>query len=141
MSYVFVLDPERRPLNPVHPAQARLLLRHGKAAVLRLHPFTLILKSALPADARSPLRVKVDPGSRTTGIAVVQDTTGIVIWAAALHHRGTLIKQALDTRRTVRHNRRARKTRHRPPRFLNRRRAPGGLPPSLASRVANVATW
>jgi 5-methylcytosine-specific restriction endonuclease McrA len=141
MSYVFVLDAEKRPLNPVHPGRARILLRQGQAAVLRQHPFTIILRQAGPAVNPTPLRLKLDPGSQTTGIAVVNDTSGMVVWAAELYHRGAAIKRALDTRRSVRRSRRARKTRHRPARFLNRRRTPGWLPPSLASRVANIVTW
>ncbi len=35
MSKVFVLDREKRPLLPIHPATARQLLRNGKAAVFR----------------------------------------------------------------------------------------------------------
>jgi 5-methylcytosine-specific restriction endonuclease McrA len=141
MSHVFVLDAEKRPLNPVHPARARILLRQGQAAVLRAYPFTIILKAAvLDADC-PPVRLKLDPGSKTTGIAVVNDTTGLVVFAAELHHRGTAVKQALDTRRSVRRHHRTRKTRYRPVRFLNRRRKAEWLPPSLHSRIANVMTW
>src|SRR5260370_7939817 len=57
MSAVFVLDAERRPLAPVHPGRARLLLKAGKAPVFNPHPFTLTLKrsSARPASQRFPL--------------------------------------------------------------------------------------
>ncbi|MCG5057025.1 MAG: RRXRR domain-containing protein [Limnoraphis sp. WC205] len=34
-NYVFVIDSDRQPCNPIHPAQARLLLSQKKAAVLR----------------------------------------------------------------------------------------------------------
>jgi len=43
MSKVFVVDANKQPLNPVHPGYARLLLKQGKAAVLRRYPFVLIL--------------------------------------------------------------------------------------------------
>ena len=33
MSKVFVIDTNKHPLDPVHPGRARLLLKHGKAAV------------------------------------------------------------------------------------------------------------
>jgi 5-methylcytosine-specific restriction endonuclease McrA len=141
MSYVFVVDQERRPLAPVHPGQARRLLSLGEAAVLRRFPFTLILKRAVPDAQQAPLRVKLDPGSKTTGIAVVHDATGQVLWAGELRHRGQQIKGRLDQRRMCRRSRRQRQTRYRQPRFLNRRRRAGWLPPSLASRVANVLTW
>ncbi len=141
MSQVFVVDANHQPLNPVHPGRARLLLKAGKAAVYRRYPFTLILKTAVEHPAVSELRIKIDPGSKTTGIALVNDATGEVVFAAHLEHRGQAIKHALDQRRAVRRARRQRKTRYRQPHFLNRRRRPGWLPPSLESRVANVVTW
>jgi 5-methylcytosine-specific restriction endonuclease McrA len=141
MSQVFVLDTNKQPLNPVHPGQARRFLTAGKAAVYRIHPFTIILKRTVPAPVVEPLRLKIDPGSKTTGLALVNDGTGVVVWAAELHHRGSQIKEALDRRRALRQTRRHRKTRHRPRRFQNRRRKAGWLPPSLMSRVANVQTW
>ena len=88
-----------------------------------------------------PLRLKIDPGSQTTGIALVDDASGEVVFAAELTHRGPAIKHALDQRRAVRRGSRQRNTRYRPPRFQNRRRKAGWLPPSLESRVANVHTW
>jgi hypothetical protein len=88
MSYVFVVDTNRKPLNPVHPGEARYLLNAGKAAVLKRFPFTIILKDAVDQPKIEPLRVKIDPGSRTTGIAVVNDSTGKVLFAAELSHRG-----------------------------------------------------
>lgn len=141
MSYVFVLDTNKQPLNPVHPGHARLLLKQGKATVFRRYPFTLILKCAVPEPQADPLRLKLDPGSKTTGLAIVNDATGEVVFAAEIAHRGQAIKQALDDRRIVRHSRRGRKTRYRKPRFQNRRKPKGWLPPSVESRLANTATW
>jgi hypothetical protein len=48
MCKVFILDTDKRPLNPIHSAQARQLLRNKKAAVVRRFPFTLILKESRP---------------------------------------------------------------------------------------------
>ena len=141
MSHVFVIDTNHQPLPPVHPGRARLLLKEGKAAVFRRYPFMLILKAPVEHYQTPPLRLKLDPGSTTTGIAIVNDTTGEVVFAAELSHRGQQIKAALDTRRAVRRSRRSRKTRYRKPRFNNRRRRAGWLPPSLESRITNVETW
>jgi len=82
MSQVFVLDTNKKPLDPVHPGRARLLLKAGKAAIWRRYPFTIILTYAIPVPQVDPLRLKLDPGSRTTGIAVMNDTTGEVVFAA-----------------------------------------------------------
>ena len=141
MSYVFVVDTNKKPLNPVHPGEARFLLKTGKAAVLKRYPFTLVLKRECKQPAVQPLRVKLDPGSRTTGIAVVNDATGKVVFAAELSHRGQAIHAALLSRRAIRRGRRARHTRYRKPRFNNRRRPKGWLAPSLQSRVDHVLTW
>jgi RRXRR protein len=129
MSFVLVVDQERTPLDPVHPGRARLLLNAGKAAVLYRFPFTIILKAAGPATHQAPLRLKIDPGSKTTGLAVVNDASGQVVWAGELAHRGEAVKARLDQRRACRRSRRQRHTRYRPARFANRRRREGWLSP------------
>ena len=142
MSTVLVIDTTKQVLNPVHPARARLLLTQGKAAVFRRYPFTIILKRTVEQPEVHPLRLKIDPGSNTTGFAIVNDATGEVVWGAELSHRGQAIKQALAARRAVRRSRRHRKTRYRKPRFNNRfRHKKGWLAPSLMSRVHNILTW
>jgi 5-methylcytosine-specific restriction endonuclease McrA len=141
MSSVFVVDTEQRPLNPVHPGHARYLLSRGDAAVLRRYPFTLILRRALPNVPIAPLRLKLDPGSKTTGLAIVNESTGRVEAAAEITHRRQQIHERLDQRRAQRRGRRQRHTRYRAARFDNRRRAAGWLAPSLESRMQNTLTW
>ncbi|GCE11007.1 RNA-guided endonuclease IscB [Tengunoibacter tsumagoiensis] len=141
MSCVFVVDANRTPLDPVHPGRARWLLKQKKAAILRRYPFTILLKTEHTDEPGQLLRLKIDPGSKTTGIAVVNDTTGQVVFAAEVHHRGQVIKKRLDDRRGVRRSRRQRKTRYRPARWANRRKKEGWLAPSIESRIHNVITW
>ena len=141
MSKVFVLDTNKQPLNPIYPGRARMLLSQGKAAVFRRYPFTVILKDEVANPKIESLRVKIDPGAKTTGLALVNDSTGEVVWVAELQHRGFQIRDALTSRRQLRHSRRNRKIRYRKPRFLNRTRLKGWLPPSLNSRVSNILTW
>ncbi len=137
---VFVLDTDRMPQTPVHSAVARQMLRAKTAAVFTCHPSTIILKTAVPALlAAHTHRLKIDPGSKTTGLALLDGAT--VVWAAELTHRGQRIRDALLSRRAMRRNRRQRNTRYRQPRFDNRTRPDGWLPPSLTSRVAHVMTW
>lgn len=142
MQRVLVLSKRKQPLMPCHPARARALLREGKAAVYRRYPFTIILKERDDGERQS-VAFKVDPGSKTTGIALVADFKRgrRVVWAAALSHRGQQIKDALASRSALRRGRRARHTRYRSARFDNRCRAEGWLPPSLMSRVYNLMTW
>jgi 5-methylcytosine-specific restriction endonuclease McrA len=141
MSKVFVIGQNKRPLDPIHSAQARQLLRNKKAAVFRRFPFTIILTESRSNSLVSQLRLKIDPGAKHTGIALVNDASGEVVFAAELKHRGFAIRDALTSRRQLRRSRRARKTRYRKPRFLNRTRPSGWLAPSLQSRVENIKTW
>lgn len=85
-NYVFVLDKHHRPLMPCHPARARELLRKGKAVVHKLYPFTIRLKDKVGGTTGS-LRLKIDPGSKVTGLAIVRDSDGYIIWAANLRHK------------------------------------------------------
>lgn len=140
MSFVFVVDQQRTPCAPIHPGRARYLLSERHAAVLYRFPFIIIMKEVATSEPE-PLRVKLDPGSKTTGVAIVNDSTGHVVWAAEVTHRGQIIRASLLARRAIRRSRRQRHTRYRKPRFLNRTRRAGWLPPSLESRLANVLTW
>lgn len=136
---VFVLDTNRKPLSPCHEAVARKLLKQGKAAIFKRYPFTIILnKSVDNTDNKQEYRLKIDYGSKHTGLAILQNNN--VIWLAQIDHR-TDIKKKLDERRMFRRSRRNRKIRYRKPRFLNRRRKEGWIPPSLESRVNNIKTW
>lgn len=137
-NYVFVIDSAKEPLNPIHPGQARRLLKQGKASVFKRYPFTIILRHESDSNTQN-YQLKIDPGSKTTGVAIVQENK--VIWGAELEHRGEQIKARLQDRSAIRRSRRNRKTRYRKARFLNRSRKKGWLPPSLQSRVENILTW
>jgi len=149
---VFVLDKQKRPLMPCSEKRARLLLQRGRAVVVRLAPFTIRLKDRVGGETQ-PLRVKLDPGSRTTGIAVVRESESVdpeagevertahVLWLGEIEHRGQDIHKALEKRRHYRRARRCRKTRYRASRFLNRTRPEGWLPPSLQHRVDTTTNW
>src|SRR5437588_11301864 len=99
MSKVFVLDTHKLPLNPMHPGRARVLLKQGQATVYRRCPFTVILKRAVAQPVLQSLRVILDPGSKTTGIALVNEVSGEVVWAAEVIHRGVQITRDLQKRR------------------------------------------
>ncbi|MBD2181529.1 RNA-guided endonuclease IscB [Aerosakkonema funiforme] len=139
---VFVLDKNLKPLDPCHPARARELLKKCRAKVFRRYPFTIVVQDRTAENSVTHShRIKIDPGSKVTGIAVVQEEIGRVTNALEITHRGQQIKDALESRRFLRRGRRNRKTRYRKPRFLNRTRKQGWLPPSLESRIANIETW
>ena len=135
---VFVLDANKTPLDMCHPAKARKLLREGKAAVYRKAPFTIILKRTVEDPPKDDYRLKIDYGSRHTGLAVLKGKD--VCWLGQLEHR-TDIKKNLLQRSDYRRRRRSSNLRYRKPRFDNRARPDGWLPPSLQSRVDNIQTF
>jgi 5-methylcytosine-specific restriction endonuclease McrA len=145
---VFVLDKQKKPLMPCSPRRARLLLTRRRAVVHRLSPFTIRLKDRTVGESMlQPVVLKIDPGSKTTGLALawVEETKeGEIHHAlhlAELTHRGEEVRERLRKRAGYRRRRRSTNLRYRPPRFLNRRRPPGWLPPSLRSRIGNVLTF
>ena len=158
MSKIPVLDTNKKVLEPCHPAVARRLLRLGKAAIFKKYPFTIILKTAVETPTLTDHTLSIDPGSKTTGIAITDNNNNIVA-AFELHHRGGAIKKSLSEKSGHRRSRRTRNLRYRQPRWANRsRQAPtktekgwkyqsfgqsseGWIAPSLMSRVFNIDTW
>ena len=137
---VFVLNRSKKPLNMITNAEARILLRKKLAVIHKVYPFTIRLRDNSCVGNDKSYTVKVDPGSRTTGIAITDDK-GSVVMLAEIEHRGSVVKKKLDSRRVVRHHRRQRKTRYRPARFLNRVKPKGWLAPSVKSRADNVINF
>ena len=73
---VFVLDKRKRPLMPYSERRARLLLERGRARTHRMVLFTIRLVDRRVEDlVVPPVRLKWDPGSKTTGLALVRETT------------------------------------------------------------------
>ncbi len=138
-NYALVIDNKKQPLSPCHPSVARKLLKEKKAVIFRRYPFTIILKKTLENPQSESIELKLDPGAKTTGIALVQGNK--VIWGAELTYRGQAIKASLESRLSLRRSRRNRKTRYRQARFLNRTRKEGWLAPSLQHRVETTLTW
>ena len=115
---IAVIDTNKQILAPTTPRRARILLREGKAAIYRRFPFTLILKHQVETAIVLPnVQLKLDPGSTQTGVALVNQATGEILFAAEIEHKGERIKDSLRKRRGVRNNRRQRKTRYRKPSF------------------------
>ena len=142
---VFVLDRSGKPLMPCTEKRARLLLDRGRARIHKMMPFTIRMIDLKAENCEfQELRVKLDPGSKITGMALVRETQdgGItVLNLFELSHRGRLISEALTTRRAHRRQRRSH-LRYRAPRFLNRgNKQKGWLAPSLQHRVDTTLAW
>ena len=150
---VFVVGKDKQPLMPCSEKRARLLLERGRARVHRSVPFTIRLIDRTADDCvLQPLRLKLDPGSKTTGLALVREIEAVapetgevsrctaVLSLFELVHRGRQISEALTSRRQMRRRRRG-NLRFRAPRFDNRTRPAGWLAPSLQHRVGTTTAW
>lgn len=135
---VYVLDKYKRPLMPCTEKRARLLLSRSRAVIHRMAPFTIRLKDRIMEESNfQPLRLKLKPGAKESGLAILREDSpeqSEAIFLGAIQHKPG-IKLSLESRRNLRRSRRNRKTRYRKPRFNNRRRPQGWLPPSLEARV------
>lgn len=143
VSRIFVISRQGKPLMPCHPARARQFLRRGRAVVVRLCPFTIRLKDRAGGDVQ-PVRLKLDPGAKVTGVALVREAGGgvqDVLHLAEIAHKGDLVRKRMGQRAAFRRRRRSANLRYRAPRFDNRLRPDGWLPPSLRSRLDNVMSW
>src|ERR1700692_3646655 len=120
---VFVLGKHKEPLKPCTEKRARLLLERGRARIHRMYPFTIRLVDREGGEPQ-PLALKLDPGSKQTGIALVRKSgpTADVVVLIELKHRGAAIRKALQQRAGFRHRRRSANLRYRAPRFDNRRK-------------------
>src|SRR2546426_8352160 len=126
-----VIDTRVVELFPCPPAAARHLFKSGKAKPKRnkLGLFYVQLCYEQEPD-HQPLVAGIDPGSKFEGYSVVgtKDTVLNLMVEAPDH-----VKDAIETRRTMRRARRHRKWR-RPKRFDNRLNRKRRIPPSTRSR-------
>lgn len=137
---VLVIDKYKKPCNTISNAYARILLFKKQAVIHKRFPFTIRLKNDIAVLKDRAYTVKIDPGSRHTGVAIADDKNSVVM-LAEIEHRGHIIKKKLDSRKMIRRHRRNRKTRYRPARFLNRTKPKGWLAPSVKSRANNVINF
>jgi len=135
MNVVYVLSPDRAPLMPCQPVIARLLLKEGKAKVVRRTPFTIKLYAQPEDTSMQPLTLGVDTGSSVIGSAV-SDESGAVLYLSEVQVRND-IADTMKQRATARRNRRHRKTRYRAARWLNRQKSikQGRFSPTMRSKI------
>ncbi len=140
---VFVVDKHHKPLMPCSEKRARLLLNRKKARIHSIYPFVIRLVNRTAEESiLQPVRCKIDPGSKTTGIALVREDREqqSVLSLMELTHRGNTIRESLQTRASLRRRRRS-ALRYRPKRFANRKKPKGWLAPSLTHRLHTTLTW
>ena len=129
-----VLNMRGEPLMPTTPRKAKHMLKEGKAKVVQRTPFTIQLKYPT-GEAKQDITLGIDAGYSHIGFSVVAETEELLSGELKLRKD---IPKLLEKRRTYRRNRRSRKW-HREPRFNNRGRNNGWLPPSLEHKLQSHA--
>ncbi|MBZ9637345.1 RNA-guided endonuclease IscB [Clostridium sp. FP1] len=150
---VFVLSKNKKSQSMCSNAKARVLLSKGYAVVHKVYPFTIRLKKEVDNPQQpKEYKLKIDPGSKGTGLSII-DNKDNVVFLATIEHRGQVIVSKLETRSGARRNRRQRETRYRKCKFINyylkkgskykatSPRPLGWLPPSIKSIEQNIVSW
>lgn len=114
--------------------KVRRLLKDKKAKVIRRCPFTIKLLYETETNVVQDVVLGMDTGSKSIGVSCIGNDK--VLYQSQITIR-TDIKKNMSGRRSYRRNRRNRKTRYRPPRFLNRKNSTklNRLPPSVKHKV------
>lgn len=145
---VIALDKNKRPLGFITERRCRKLFEQKRTVMYRMFPVVVIIKDV---DARKienlpAFRIKIDPGSKYDGIAVIDEKDNRIMFAMQIEHRAEQVKKNLDTRRAARRNRRSRETMYRRSKFADggifrQKGSEGKIPPSIHSIIGNTETW
>jgi RRXRR protein len=138
MFYVPVVSSTGKPLMPTSNWRANELITAGKA-LRRFSKGVFYIKLVHRANGDTqPVAVGIDPGSKKEGFTVKSPTaTYLNVQTDAV----TWVKDAVETRRNLRHSRRNRNT---PCRQNRSNRAIGGISPSTKARFGwkvRIASW
>ena len=128
---VFVINKYGKSLMPCSPKKARLLLEEGKAKVAKRTPFTIQLLYG-SSGYKQPIILGVDSGYNHIGLSAVTEKREVFSTEVKLR---TDIVKLNSERRQYRRARRNRKTWHRKPRFLNRKKPKDWLAPSIQNKL------
>ena len=136
MSIVYVLNDRNEPLMPTFNAgKVAYLLNTGKAKVISNNPFTIKMITNTGKNNTS-LTLGVDTGSAKVGAAVLNDNTKEIIYMSEVEIRND-ITEKMKQRSKYRRNRRNRKTRYRPTRYLKRKNSirKDRFSPTITSKI------
>jgi len=123
---VFVLNKHGKPLMPTNPRKARLLLKDGKAKIVKRYPFTIQLNYG-SSGYKQPIALGIDAGYQNIGFSAATDKEELLSGEAALLSG---MSERITEKSMYRNQRRHHK-KYRKPRFNNRRKNKGWLAPSI----------
>nr|MBA3533195.1 HNH endonuclease [Ardenticatenales bacterium] len=127
---VCVLHQDGQPLMPTTPRKARRLLEAGQARIVARTPFTIQLLYPSRCSTQ-PITLGVDAGYATVGFSAVTEKEELIGGELKL----LVGMSARLAERAMYRGGRRRRTRHRKPRFDNRRQAEGWLAPSIQHKL------
>ena len=134
---IYVISKNGHPLMPTeNHAKVRVLLKNKKAKVIKRCSFTIKLAYD-STNYTQNITLGVDSGSKHIGLSAT--TKDKVLFESDVELRNDIV-DLISIRRQNRRTRRNRKTRHRKPRFNNRRRKEGWLAPSVQNKVDSHLT-
>ena len=134
---VYVISQNGQPLMPTeNHAKVRILIKNKKAKVIKKCPFTIQLLYR-NTNYTQEITLGVDSGSKHIGLSAT--TKNKVYFESDVELRNDIV-DLLSTCRQNRRTRRSHKTRYRKPRFNNRKREDGWLPPSVRNKVDSHLT-
>ena len=126
---VYVISKKGFTLMPCSQAKANRMLRKGACKIIKRYPFTIQLNFGCENKIQK-ITLGVDSGFENIGFSAVTETKELISGTVKLDGKTS---ERLINRRMYRKNRRNRLW-YRKPRFLNRTRKEGWLPPSIQRR-------
>lgn len=131
--WIPVVSSTGKPLMPCSPRRARKLILKGKAVKKWRRGFFYIQLTEREDGDVQEVAVGIDPGSMREGFTVMSSVhTFLNIQAHAVN--GKRVKKSIEGRSNSRRTRRNRNTPCRAPRWNNRKRLEGWVPPSTKAR-------
>ena len=127
---VLVLSIDGKPLMPCRPAKCKKLLKSGRAKVVKRFPFVIQLNFECENQTQA-VTGGMDKGYKHIGFSFVTEKKELVSGEVTLDSK---TKDRLTEKRMYRNGRRN-KLWYRQPRFLNRKKKEGWLPPSTQRRI------
>jgi hypothetical protein len=137
---VYVINSKGKPVEPVHPAEARILVKKGDAEVSGYFPFTIKLKESKVLDLKNNV-LYVDLTKNTVKFNVVSGNN--IIYSSELHQKADMvsnIKTNRDVRRTKRNRLRYRKDKFKKKEIANNVKvSKGWLAPSVNNKLFRIS--
>ena len=123
---IYVKNLNNEPLMPCTACKAKKLLKSGRAVVIKFKPFTIKLTFECENQVQE-ISLGIDSGSKNIGFSAVSSGKELICGTLILDNKTSDRMAEKKMYRNLRRN----KLWYRKPRFLNRKKKEGWLPPSI----------